>query len=156
MVTNKIGIQQSSVPKPPFWRHILAMVYDAFLIIPLLMASTALWVALLGPTSDIKQPAVPDLLQWCSWLLILVGFFGLFWRRGGQTLGMQAWRLKLVSEKELASPTWHQIALRILVAFVSFGALGIGFLWRFVNPKRLYWHDIISQTHLELMPRAER
>ena len=87
------------LPTPPIWRHLLAMLYDLLLILPLFMAATAIWVAILGPTDTIAEPSVPAALQWAGWLLIVILFFGIFWRRGGQTLGMQAWRIKLVTEQ---------------------------------------------------------
>ena len=84
------------LPAAPFWRHLLAMLYDSLLIIPLFMAAAALWIAVFGPTKTLDEPAVPAVLQWCSWILILLLFFGIFWRRAVQTLGMQAWRIKLM------------------------------------------------------------
>ena len=49
---------------------------------PLFMAAAGVWLAVLGPTESISEPAVPAYLQWCSWLVILIAFFGVFWRRG--------------------------------------------------------------------------
>lgn len=114
--------QDQALPAPPLWRHLLAMLYDTLLIVPLFMAAAAVWVALLGPTDNINEPAVPAFLQWCSWGVILLIFFGIFWRRAGQTLGMQAWRLKLITESG-GSPTWQQVAVRLVVATLSSGRL---------------------------------
>ena len=35
------------------------MLYDLLLILPLFMAATAMWVAILGPTDSIAEPTVP-------------------------------------------------------------------------------------------------
>ena len=129
------------------------MLYDTLLIVPLFMTAAAVWVALLGPTDNISEPAVPALLQWCSWAVILLIFFGNFWRRAGQTLGMQAWRLKLITESG-GSPTWRQVAVRLVGATLSFAALGLGYLWRYLPPHRRYWHDRLSKTRVVLLPRA--
>ena len=59
------------LPTPPIWRHLLAMLYDLLLILPLFMAATAIWVAILGPTDSIAQPTVPRVLQWAGWLVIV-------------------------------------------------------------------------------------
>ena len=67
--------QDQALPAPPLWRHLLAMLYDTLLIVPLFMAAAAVWVALLGPTDNINEPAVPAFLQWCSWGVILLIFF---------------------------------------------------------------------------------
>ena len=39
----------NALARAPVWRHMLAMVYDLFLIIPLLMLTSALLVAIHGP-----------------------------------------------------------------------------------------------------------
>lgn len=140
-------------PPPALWRHVLAMVYDSLLIVPLLMAVTGLWVAILGPTNDINKPAVPALLLWVSWLGVTVVFLGTFWRRGGQTLGMQAWRIKLVSDNAAEQPTWRACAVRTAGGAVSMGCFGLGFLWSYVDRDRRYWHDKWSGTHLETLAK---
>jgi len=139
-------------PPAPFWRHLLAMLYDCLLIIPLFMGATAIWVSIWGPTADIQHPTVPPYVQWLSWAAILIMFFGIFWRRGGQTLGMQAWRIKLETA-DGATVSWRQILLRISGALVSLGALGLGYGWRFLPPERRYWHDTWSDTRLILTPK---
>ncbi len=142
------------LPAAPFWRHLLAMLYDSLLIIPLFMAGAALWIAVFGPTENLDEPAVPAVLQWCSWILILLLFFGIFWRRAGQTLGMQAWRIKLMSTT--GEPlTWQQVTIRISGALLSAVFFGGGYLWRFVPPHHRYWHDRLSQTHLVLVPKSD-
>ena len=137
----------------PFWRHLLAMLYDSLLIIPLFMAAAALWIAFFGPTKTLDEPAVPAVLQWCSWVLILLLFFGIFWRRAGQTLGMQAWRIELISTS--GEPlTWKQVTIRLSGAMLSAVFFGGGYLWRFVPPHHRYWHDRLSQTRLVLVPKS--
>lgn len=137
----------------PFWRHLLAMLYDSLLIIPLFMAAAALWIAFFGPTKTLDEPAVPAVLQWCSWILILLLFFGIFWRRAGQTLGMQAWRIELISTS--GEPlTWKQVTIRLSGAMLSAVFFGAGYLWRFVPPHHRYWHDRLSQTRLVLVPKS--
>lgn len=138
----------------PLWRHLLAMVYDSLLIIPLFMAATALWVSIWGPTENASIQTVPPTLQWLSWSIILLFFFGLFWRKSGQTLGMQAWRIKLIAEHG-RPPEWRQVALRLMAASLSLLVFGAGFLWRFVPPGYRYWHDTLSGTRLILVPKQD-
>ena len=138
----------------PLWRHAFAMLYDTLLVVPLFMAAAAVWVAILGPTQSIDEPAVPAPLQWLTWVVILTSFFGIFWRRAGQTLGMQAWRIQLVSDS--AAPlTWQQVIRRVLGALLAALPLGLGYLWRYVSPQNRYWHDTWSQTHLILLPKRD-
>jgi hypothetical protein len=89
------------------------MFYDLFLIIPLLMLTSALLIAIHGPTDNAVVRSVPAWQQWIVTYLALVGFFGLFWRQKGQTLGMQAWRVKLVSRLDNARVPWTHVFIRI-------------------------------------------
>lgn len=138
----------------PLWRHVFAMLYDTLLVVPLFMAAAAVWVAILGPTQSIDEPAVPAPLQWLTWVVILTSFFGIFWRRAGQTLGMQAWRIQLVSDSA-AALTWRQVIKRVLGALLAALPLGLGYLWRYVSPQKRYWHDTWSGTHLILLPKRD-
>jgi uncharacterized RDD family membrane protein YckC len=140
------------LPTAPSWRHMLAMLYDLLLILPLFMAATAMWVAILGPTDTIAEPSVPPALQWAGWLLIVILFFGIFWRRGGQTLGMQAWRIKLITNSG-ERPTWKQALIRVIGALLSATLLGLGYAWRFVSAEKAYWHDQWSGTRLVVIPK---
>ena len=165
-----------SSPRVPFWRHLLAMVYDLFLIIPLLMVTSAVLVAIHGPTETAAVRTVPAWQQWSLACVALIGFYGTFWRQKGQTLGMQAWRVKLVPSGTSTTVTWGQAAGRVIVASMPF-ILGLmpylvfdvndagawiyiitaviascGFLWRFFNEDRLYLHDLVTGTELRLTP----
>jgi uncharacterized RDD family membrane protein YckC len=82
-------------------------------------------------------------------ILCIALFYWIFWRRGGQTLGMQAWRIKLVSN-EGAQLTTPQIALRLVGALLS--GLILGILWKYLDRDGYYWHDRLSKTHLILLP----
>jgi uncharacterized RDD family membrane protein YckC len=170
----------TSLPRAPFWRHLLAMVYDLFLIIPLLMVTSAALVAIHGPTETAAVRTVPAWQQWSLAYVALIGFYGTFWRQKGQTLGMQAWRVKLVSTETPIRVTWGQAAGRIIVASMPF-ILGLmpylvfdvndaglwiyitttaiascGFLWRFFSEDRLYLHDLATGTELRLTPPREK
>ena len=166
----------TSLPRAPFWRHLLAMVYDLFLIIPLLMVTSAVLIAIHGPTETAAVRTVPAWQQWSLAYVALIGFYGTFWRQKGQTLGMQAWRVKLVPSGTSTTVTWGQAAGRVIVASMPF-ILGLlpylvfdvndagawiyittaviaccGFLWRFFNEDRLYLHDLVTGTELRLTP----
>ena len=131
----------------------LALLYDTFLIIPLIIAANALLMAIyvnlfmnFDTTQEIRLPA--GAVQVVVILCIAL-FYWIFWRRGGQTLGMQAWRIKLVSN-EGAQLTMPQIALRLVGALLS--GLIVGILWKYLDRDGYYWHDRLSKTHLILLP----
>lgn len=141
---------------PPFHRHLLALVYDTFLVVPIVMVTTALVMALyvqvIPVNTDHDVVALPANLVQVSILLSVGMFYAIFWRRGGQTLGMQAWRIQLVNSEGLAVSS-AQICLRLVMAIISYGALGLGLAWRFFDPHQCYLHDRLSGTRLTLVPK---
>ena len=144
------------------------------------MLTSALLIAIHGPTDTAVVRSVPAWQQWILTYLALVGFFGLFWRQKGQTLGMQAWRVKLVSRLNNAPVPWSHVFIRIgtaaapvilaLLPFLYFNInnasvlvyaiaaiiAGMGFFWRWCNSERLYLHDRLSSTELRLTPPRKK
>lgn len=124
-----------------------AVVYDTLIVFALVFIA-AQWF-----------PLVPEALQaqlgmkifkQLYVLLICFIYFAYSWRRGGQTIGMKAWRLKLVQSDSLTSDiSWRQCLIRYLVAIGSWLALGgLGFLWILFSKQHRSWHDLASKTHL--------
>ncbi len=74
-------------------------------------------------------------------------FFGGIWTHGGQTIGMRAWRIRVV-RRDGERLRWRDAAVRFLGAIVSWGALGLGFLWSLFDRDQLTWHDRWSDTEL--------
>lgn len=79
-------------------------------------------------------------------------FYGWFWVHGGQTLGLRTWRLRVVRH-DSTPITWRHAALRFAGAILSWAALGLGFLWIYVDPQRRAWHGHLSGTRVVLEPR---
>ncbi len=81
------------------------------------------------------------------WLLTLVYFYFVFsWRRGGQTLGMRAWKIRVVTES--GEPAgWAPLTLRFFASAVSWLVVGVGFLVAWRSP-HIAWHDRLSGTRL--------
>lgn len=122
------------------------MFYDALLIL-------ALWLFTLFPLVAISNdfvygPVVRSLL-----FLELFGFFAYFWVFRGQTLGMLAWRLQVVSDYG-PSLTLTQATLRFIGALASFATLGLGYLWMYLDPERRTWSDRLSSSRMLLVPKA--
>lgn len=141
---------------PFLLRRLAAMTYDTFLVLPLIMASVALVMGVrtllgLGPSAEGIVQLNALLVQLIA-LLTVVVFFSWFWLKNGQTLGMQAWRIKLQSFS--GTPvSLGQVALRCLGALLSAACLGLGYLWCLVDKNQRYWHDYISSTELVLLPK---
>ena len=78
-------------------------------------------------------------------LFTLFSFYAWFWRKSGQTLGMRAWKIRIVSELG-GNPSWGVAYLRLIFALLSILCLGLGYWWRLFKPYT--WHDRLSQTSI--------
>ena len=63
------------------------------------------------------------------------------------TVGMRAWRVRLVGDGE-QMVSWPRCLLRFLVGLVSLGAFGLGIFWALVDSKNRGWHDLAARTLL--------
>lgn len=128
---------------PGLFRRLAAMLYDGLLLLGLIMVATAMLTLPLGMPSGLSLIA----LQLFLFGAIPLAFFCGFWIRGGQTLGMRAWKLRLV-RNDGQPVLWTDAVKRYFAALLSWLALGLGFLWSLVDPKGLTWHDRLSKTRL--------
>lgn len=129
-------------------RRLGCVLYDSLLLLAVLMVGTAAALVLTGG----ETPGA-DNLPFKAWLwLLALGYFGYPWVRGGRTLGMQAWRVRLVG-RDGAVVDWRRATLRFLVAVLSWLPAGLGFWWSLFDRERLAWHDRASGTRLVVEPR---
>jgi len=76
----------------PLWRRFAAAIYDGLLLIALWMVTLLLACLPLNALLDLPPG---NAMNRVLLLGVALGFFTLFWTRGGQTLGMRAWRLQV-------------------------------------------------------------
>ena len=178
------AVEEPTIAKPT--TRLAAIVYDGMLILALLfLVGTVLTVigTLLTMQTGTESAQARSLPVWYqnivmtpSFILTLVGFYGLFWRRGGQTLGMQTWRLKTVNDSGYLL-TWGQSFKRIMAASlmpIVFGVIGsliggsraiiltsafLGLVFNYAfclfNRRGLAVQDMISNTVTLKMPKTE-
>jgi uncharacterized RDD family membrane protein YckC len=147
--------------KPPALpRRLAALLYDTLLVLPIIMASVALSMGIrtliYGTTEgDLATAELhPQLVQLIA-VVAVCAFFSWFWLRNGQTLGMQAWRIKLVTmEGDRISA--RQSIIRCLGALLSAACLGLGYWWCLIDPQGRYWHDRMSGTELRLVAKNSK
>ena len=143
----------TNTASPGFARRCAALAYDGLLLIALWMAVSALLLALSGGwLADLKRPLWLVYALRANLVLVTGLFFGNFWTHGGQTLGMRAWRLRLVNSADAGPVRWKQVLLRLAAACLSAGALGLGFFWVLIDREQRSWHDRLSGTHLVVVP----
>jgi uncharacterized RDD family membrane protein YckC len=82
------------------------------------------------------------------YLLLLIGlYFCLCWVRGGQTLPMKTWRLRLVDEAGHALSV-RKALLRYLLAWACLLPAGAGLLWCVLDRDRQFLHDRLAGTRI--------
>jgi uncharacterized RDD family membrane protein YckC len=149
----------SDFPRPALPRRLAALVYDTFLVLPLIMLNTALAMlahtVLAGDTGSGSetQPLNAHIVQVLA-VLSSTAFYSGFWLIKGQTLGMQAWRIRLRSFTG-ERITWRQALMRCAAALVSLLPAGAGYWWCLFDRNKRYWHDYLSGTELELLPKRK-
>ncbi|WBA19212.1 RDD family protein [Salinivibrio kushneri] len=135
-------MQTSSIacPTAGFFRRLAAWLYDLLVVAALLMLAGGAMMAVLAlaqvlgmsiaPYQDISDflthhPIVNPL--YTAYLACVIGgFYGYFWCKAGQTLGMRAWRLKLQNtDGSNIRPT--QAVIRLATACFGLGNLVVIF-----------------------------
>ena len=137
-------------------RRLAAMLYDTLLLAAIAMVATGLLLPLTGGKA-ITAESHPALGAAYRALLlgIVFAFYGLFWTRRGQTLGMQSWRLR-VEREDGGLLGWNDVLRRLAAALLSLLPLGLGWLWVLFDPGKRAWHDRLSGTRVVLVPKHQR
>lgn len=161
------------------FRRVAALVYDSLIVVAVLMVATVPFLPFIGNRVLVAQEVGALAHLYHLWeLLIIALFFGFFWTRRGQTLGMQAWRLRVEqSTGELLS--WPRALLREALALLPWlpgflvlsyavsahsvvQALGLGLLslgladWisMWFDPFRRTWHDRRADTRVVVLAKG--
>ncbi|CAM3349333.1 RDD family protein [Halomonas lysinitropha] len=138
-------------------RRLGAMLYDGLLVLAIWIVMASAHLAVVRLLLEVPAEAVgAGLAQVITLRLVMAisafAFFAFFWTRGGMTLGMQAWRLR-VQTRDGCSITGLQALQRFLVAGISLAAFGLGYLWILVDAEKRSWPDIASGSRVVVLPK---
>jgi uncharacterized RDD family membrane protein YckC len=134
---------------PALGRRLASGVYELLILAALAMVATFPFLAVFG---DSTQGWRRHVLQ--AWVLVVAGaYFAWFWTRGGQTLPMKTWRIRLVRADGAGVGLWRAIH-RYVIAALGFLALGLGFWWALVDRDRQFLHDRLAGTALVDVPKS--
>jgi uncharacterized RDD family membrane protein YckC len=130
------------------FRRLAAACYDGLLVVAVWMLATLAIVALRG------GQAVP--VGQLGYQLLLLGATALYfifsWLRGGQTVGMRAWRLRV--ERESGEPLDLRTGIvRFAGGLVSILTGGLGLLWLWIDRDELTWHDRLAGTRVLVLSK---
>ena len=104
-------------------------------------------------TYGTRPPAEPQGAMLLVLWLVAGAYFVLSWRRGGQTMGMRPWRLRVVDAAGARAST-AALWTRYAVATLALACAGLGFWWSLVDRDRRTWHDLASRTCLVRVAKA--
>lgn len=130
-------------PAATLGRRALALVYEALLLTAVVFVGALPLVML---THEANPAVARPLLQ--LYLVALTGlYFAAQWRRGGQTLALKTWHMRLVTRAG-APLTWGLALRRFAFALPGTLLLGAGFLWALVDREGLFLHDRLAGTRI--------
>jgi uncharacterized RDD family membrane protein YckC len=122
---------------PSLARRLAAMVYELFLVFA--VAFFAAWIFFFASGArDATSGVLRRELQLFI-VVVLAAYFLWCWLRGGQTLAMRAWHIRLVDV------TPGKALVRFLLAAVL---LPLSILWALVDRDRQFLHDRLAGTRL--------
>ena len=124
-------------------RRALALIYEALLLFAWLLLSSLPFVMIAREADPVATRALFQLYL----LLVAAAYFVWQWRRGGQTLAMKTWHMRLVTRDNTPLSLRHATS-RFLFAVPGALLLGAGFLWALVDRDGLFLHDRLAGTRI--------
>lgn len=128
-------------------RRLASMLYESLLLLGVLALTFMVPLLVLGIGMNYTPGGG---ILWAYIFVVLGAYYLWYWRRGGQTLAMQTWKLKLVST-EGTPLTLGQAALRYVLAWPSVCFFGVGIFWAIIDPERQLLHDRLAGTRIVLL-----
>jgi len=127
------------------------MLYEALLVFAIVFLAA---IAFYGAAEGRLAGEMRLLFQ--LYLFLVLGiYFIACWSRGGRTLAMQTWRMRVV-RRDGTSIGVGRAALRYTLAWVSLASFGAGFLWACVDSDRQFLHDRLAGTRIVMLDAGVR
>lgn len=154
------------IETPGLWRRMAAFTYEGVILFGVVMIAGYLYSTLTQQRHALQG-------QWGlrAFLFLILGiYFVWFWSRGGQTVAMKAWHVRLVDAagrpvtqaralvRYLLSWLWFFPALMTawwsgldstgrIMGLLLVGVVAYALLAR-LHPQRQFWHDVVCGTRL--------
>lgn len=161
---------------PSLRRRLICMIYEAILLFGVIFVADLLFDVWTQSRHALTLRHVREL-----WLFIVIGvYFIFFWSRGGQTLAMKTWRIRLIDSERKKLPlvkaivryflAWMWVLPGLAIAsqfelksWSSLAVVAINMtLWASTavfNKDKQFLHDKLAKTrliHVELNPSSSR
>lgn len=151
----------------PLWRRLVALIYDLLIVLAIMLVANMIGLAITGgQLLDAHQ----HLRAW--WFpffeaACVGGYFLASWRRGGQTVGMRPWHIRVAAPDGNRAPI-GRLLIRLLTAAAPLLLLGLSgtiglrnaalatllawFAWfavALLDPRRRALHDLAAGTEMQ-------
>ena len=139
-------------------KRILAIVYDVLILFFIIIVTTFIIQQIIiqleltsleqvkisaeETITVIPADSIVTLLLKNVWVVISFFYFGYYWTKRGQTLGMKPWKIKAVTHDGNLM-TWGHALKRYV-----FALLGLGLIWMIIDKEHLPLQDRMSKTKL--------
>lgn len=130
-------------------RRALSLCYEVLLLAAVLLTGALPFVLVAGAADPL---AARPLFQ-VYLVTLTAAYFVWQWRRGGQTLAMKTWRIRVVT-RDGGSLDWAHAARRYLFALAGTLLAGVGFLWALVDRDGQFLHDRLAGTRIAMSEGA--
>lgn len=135
---------------PSLIRRFAVINYDLLLLMAVSMAYGIVYIGIAKLLFGMSADRATGLLFQMGWLLTILGFFCYFWKKGGQTTGMRAWRIRITDEKG-NDPMLGSLILRFFLAPLGW----LLFFTAFFDKRKRCLHDSLSRTQLVLIDKEK-
>ena len=141
-------------PTASLIRRLAAMAYDALVLLALyIILGGILVTAISEMTGQEEMVRLSPAMVGSVFYTICFLYYMHSWRRGGQTIGMKAWNIYLITNDNSPVKLSHCI-LRSATGFFSLAIVGLGYFWMLIDKKERTWHDIASLTRIVYRPKG--
>jgi uncharacterized RDD family membrane protein YckC len=141
MGSGALALPRATVPG--IGRRVLSMLYESLVVFAIsFFAGLAFYGATHGRFSENTRFVFQLYL-----FLVLGAYFIACWSRGGRTLPMQTWKMRVVRRDNLPIGV-GRAALRYALAWPSLLLFGFGVLWAFFDRDRQFLHDRLAGTRI--------
>lgn len=133
----------------------VALAIDAAIVEGSLLLIAAMFSLIAQLVGGVEFSAAAKVLSAAGWVLITAGYFVVGWSTTGQTLGMRAMELSVLTADTLLPPRLLRSIVRVVFLGLCILPLFAGFLPVLFDARRRGLHDMVAATvvlHADAVP----
>ena len=128
-----------------FFKRVFSLIYDSLVVIGIMLSLSLLLVLINGGSTEENKFA--SLIQFLIITFSGPCFYTYFWlANNGQTLGMQAWKIQLISNNNGLSI--KDCLYRCFISIISFLIFGIGYFLILFRKDNKSLADLLTKTQI--------